>query len=127
MNEAKKKIKKSNEPDLEQIKKQLLERKYELEQDLVSMYTEKFADDQVQDPGDQALASTMESLRNSLQDTEIDEYHRIVKALEMIENGTYGICADCGQPISEKRLMLYPNATRCLSCQEQYEETRDRI
>ncbi len=39
----------------------------------------------------------------------------------MIESGTYGVCAECGQPISEKRLSVYPNTTRCLPCQEAYE------
>ncbi|MFZ5953513.1 MAG: TraR/DksA family transcriptional regulator [Candidatus Dependentiae bacterium] len=119
MAEAKKK---STQFDLSAIKKQLLERKMELEQELQTLYTEKFSDDQVQDPGDQALASTMESLRNSLQDSRIEEYHRLVNALKMIEEGTYGICVDCQNPISEKRLKLYPNATRCLSCQELFEE-----
>ncbi len=76
----------------------------------------------MQDPGDQALTSTMESLRSSLQDTRIDEFNRIVKALKMIDEGTYGICVDCELPISEKRLKLYPDATRCLACQEAFEE-----
>jgi len=108
--------------DLGTIKKELQARKIELEQDLVTSYTEKFSDDQVQDPGDQALTSTMESLRSSLQDTRIDEFNRIVKALTMIEEGVYGICADCELPISERRLKLYPDATRCLACQEAFEE-----
>jgi len=108
--------------DLGAIKKSLQARKIELEQDLIASYTEKFSDDQVQDQGDQALTSTMESLRSSLQDTRIDEFNRIVKALTMIEDGVYGICADCELPISERRLKLYPDATRCLSCQEAFEE-----
>jgi DnaK suppressor protein len=66
----------------------------------------------------------MESLRSSLQDTRIDEFNRIVKALKMIEEGIYGICADCELPISEKRLKLYPDATRCLACQEIFEENK---
>lgn len=117
MNEAKK-----IQKELSHIKKELQTRKIELEQDLVQSYSEKFSDDQVQDPGDQALTSTMESLRSSLQDTRIDEFNRIVKALKMIEDGVYGICVDCELPISEKRLKLYPDATRCLSCQEAFEE-----
>jgi DnaK suppressor protein len=108
--------------ELSHVKKELQARKIELEQDLVLSYTEKFSDDQVQDPGDQALTSTMESLRSSLQDSRIDEFNRIVKALKMIEEGSYGICADCELPISEKRLKLYPDATRCLACQEIFEE-----
>ena len=87
--------------NLEAIKKLLLDRKIILEQELTRLSQEKFSDDQVQDPGDQALSSTMESLKVSLQDTERGEYNRINQALEKIEDGTYGICSDCGQPISE--------------------------
>ena len=109
--------------ELAKIKAQLLERKFELEEELAQLSQEKFSDDQVQDPGDQALNSTMESLRSSFQDTRLAEYRRIIRALEMIEEGTYGICADCGQAIVEKRLKSFPNATRCLPCQEVFEES----
>ena len=110
--------------NLEAIKKTLLQRKQDLEQELTRLSQEKFSDDQVQDPGDQALSSTMEMLNLSLQDTERAEYKRIVQALEKIEDGTYGICVDCGNPISEKRLNSFPNASRCISCQEAFEEGR---
>lgn len=110
--------------NLESVKKTLLQRKIELEQELTQLSQEKFSDGQVQDPGDQALSSTMESLKVSLQDTEREEYNKILQALEKIADGTYGICADCGQPISEKRLNSFPNAARCLVCQEAYEENR---
>jgi len=108
--------------NLDSVKKLLLERKSALEQELTRLSQEKFSDDQVQDPGDQALSSTMESLKVSLQDTERGEYNRLIQALEKIEDGTYGICMDCGQPISERRLHSYPNAARCISCQEAFEE-----
>lgn len=108
--------------DLEKIKKALLIRKQELEEQLADLSSEQISDGQVQDLGDQALSSIMESLRSSLQNAEVDEYKRIVRALEMINEGSYGICADCKQPISEKRLNLIPNAVRCLLCQEVAEE-----
>jgi DnaK suppressor protein len=107
---------------LESIKQSLLDRKHELEERLTNLSSEQISDGQVQDLGDQALSSIMESLRASLQDAEIDEYKRIIRALEMIKNGTYGVCSDCGQMISEKRLTLFPYAVRCLACQELAEE-----
>jgi DnaK suppressor protein len=110
--------------DLNKIKKDLLARCQELEAQLKKLSTEKITDDQVQDPGDQALSSTMENLRNSIQDAEHEEYKRILQALKKIDDGTYGICIDCGGDISEKRLSLYPNAARCLACQEAFEDRR---
>lgn len=108
--------------DLQQAKTVLLERKFEHEERLAQMVKVQFSDGQVQDPGDQALTSTMESLHGSLQDAEIDEYKRINRALEKIEDGSYGVCVDCNNDISEKRLTSYPDAERCLVCQEEYED-----
>src|SRR5579872_6149863 len=104
--------------DLKVIEQGLIKRLNELETKLEQMSKERVSDDQVQDPGDQALSSTMETLRSSLQDTELAEYNRIVLALDKIKQGTYGICIDCGLEISPKRLNSYPNAARCLGCQE---------
>lgn len=112
----------STNQDLQKIKTRLIERKDELEERLRRLSTEKVSDDHVQDPGDQALTSTMEDLRSSLQDTEWQEYKRIRQALQKIEEGTYGVCIDCGGDITEKRLKSYPNAARCLACQEAFED-----
>ena len=78
---------------------------------------------QSQDDGDQAVSSTLETLRNSIQDTEYVELVMIESALQSIADGRYGICQDCEQEISEKRLKYYPNAQRCLTCQEAAEIT----
>lgn len=111
---------KNNETD--SIKKKLIERKLELESAIRRLSQERVSDDQVQDPGDQAVSSTMESLQVSLQDAEVGEYNRIMDTLAKIDAGTYGVCIDCGNAISEKRLKSYPNASRCVACQELFEE-----
>jgi len=108
--------------DLKKIEKTLLTRRREIEQQMVTRSKEQFSDGQVQDQGDQALALTMETLRTSLQDTEVEEYRRINRALEKIKDGSYGICINCSNEISEKRLNSFPDATRCLICQELFEE-----
>lgn len=40
----------------------------------------------------------------------------IKSALEKIENGTYGVCENCGKEISEERLLACPEAKTCLNC-----------
>jgi DnaK suppressor protein len=45
----------------------------------------------------------------------------IEEALDAIANGYYGICAECGKPISEKRLLLMPFALLCVPCQSEIE------
>lgn len=46
------------------------------------------------------------------------------EALQRIENGTYGYCVDCGQPISRERLEALPTATLCLADKEKREKRR---
>jgi DnaK suppressor protein len=42
----------------------------------------------------------------------------ISEALERIERSTFGICAECEEEISEKRLRALPWAKYCIHCQE---------
>lgn len=107
----------------QKIKEKLLDRQKELDELLKGLSEEKVADTaEVQDPGDQAAAASSEDILLSIQANEYEEYRMINKALKAIEDGTYGKCFDCGNPIAEKRLLLYPNATRCITCQEAAEE-----
>ena len=43
-------------------------------------------------------------------------------ALERLANGEYGICLDCGEPISEARLKARPYALFCIKCKSRHEE-----
>ncbi|MBP9764987.1 TraR/DksA C4-type zinc finger protein [Candidatus Babeliales bacterium] len=111
----------STKSELIKVKQELLQRKLELEQAMQTLSSEQMVDGQTQDDGDQVVSITMEALRNSLQGTQYQEYTNIVAALEAIDKGTYGICQECGQKISENRLKYNPNARRCISCQEKAE------
>lgn len=44
------------------------------------------------------------------------EISRIGKALERLDEDEYGICAECGEDVSEKRLEIDPAATHCIKC-----------
>ena len=46
----------------------------------------------------------------------------VQEALKRIEEGTYGKCVDCGQPIPEKRLEAIPWAARDVKCESQLEQ-----
>ena len=46
------------------------------------------------------------------------------RALEMIKEGTYGICQDCNKPIQKKRLELVPTAKLCIACKQKEEQKR---
>jgi DnaK suppressor protein len=42
-------------------------------------------------------------------------------ALLRIEDGSYGVCESCGEPIGKMRVMAFPRATLCLSCKQREE------
>src|SRR5689334_17403799 len=46
----------------------------------------------------------------------------IQAALGRIEDGTYGDCEVCGEPIHPARLEALPTARRCVRCQEEAEQ-----
>jgi RNA polymerase-binding protein DksA len=52
------------------------------------------------------------------------EITQIARALEQIRSGTYGVCADCGEPIPMARLEAYPFADRCIRCATALEARR---
>lgn len=47
-------------------------------------------------------------------------------AITRLENGTYGICANCGKEINPKRLERLPYATLCIDCQSAQEARSTR-
>ena len=65
--------------------------------------------------------SRMDALQNQAmaKETERRRQHElslIDSALQRLEDGIYGDCVDCGEPIAEKRLALDPSALLCIDC-----------
>lgn len=52
--------------------------------------------------------------------------HEIDSALARIDDGVYGLCVDCEEPIDPRRLEAYPAALRCARCQQLFEAQRNR-
>jgi RNA polymerase-binding transcription factor DksA len=46
---------------------------------------------------------------------------KINKALVKIDDGTFGVCEECGEEISVKRLEARPETTLCIKCKEDQE------
>ncbi|MEM6636081.1 MAG: TraR/DksA family transcriptional regulator [Pseudomonadota bacterium] len=44
------------------------------------------------------------------------QLNRIAAALQRIEEGEFGYCADCGDEIGEARLAIDPTTPKCLDC-----------
>ncbi len=52
---------------------------------------------------------------------EREKLAQIDRALARIEDGTYGVCESCGNPIGKMRVMAFPRATLCLTCKQREE------
>ena len=52
--------------------------------------------------------------------------HDIESALARIDDGGYGLCVDCEEPIDLRRLQAQPAALRCATCQQLFEKQRSR-
>jgi DnaK suppressor protein len=79
---------------------------------------EETTEESTQDIADKAVSSYTREFLYSLSDTDRNTLLRIDQALERIEEGTYGLCRNCSQPMIEKRLNAVPWALLCVDCQE---------
>jgi DnaK suppressor protein len=70
------------------------------------------------DDGDMSQQSEQEWLFLSQNRANAKELRLIESALRRIKDGSYGVCAHCGQPISPRRLQAVPWAEYCVDCQD---------
>ena len=71
---------------------------------------------------DQASSYTDKSVEMKAINRQIKLISKINQALTRIKNGTYGFCAETGEPIGLKRLMARPVAELCIAAQEKHEK-----
>jgi DnaK suppressor protein len=71
--------------------------------------------------GDTATVTYDRELDYTLEENEERVLSEIDAALKRIEDGTYGICTNCGKQIPEERLEARPWATLCIDCQRERE------
>lgn len=62
----------------------------------------------------------------TLKNNELNLIKKIDKALENIEDGSYGVCMCCGTPIIEERLEFLPYAIYCVKCQGEVYDSEAR-
>jgi len=65
-------------------------------------------------------------LRSNLLDEATNELQAVEAALARIEDGTYGICANCGKEISAERFEVVPEAVVCAKCAREMTEGETR-
>jgi DnaK suppressor protein len=110
--------------DLDVMRKRLEEKQAEIQQHIAALTGSPTpledaisASDGVVEPEEEAVDLQETDVEQALLDNERTLLAEVQQALARIENGTYGICSNCGQPIPEKRLEAIPWATLCLVCE----------
>jgi RNA polymerase-binding protein DksA len=71
--------------------------------------------------GETATATLDREIDYSLEENSEQVLKAIEGALERIQDGTFGTCQTCGDPISEERLEAIPYATQCIDCRRKGE------
>ena len=74
------------------------------------------------DMNDRATIESEVNLELRIRDRERRLILKMREAIQRIDEGTFGICDECGEPISVQRLMARPMTTFCIECKKQEEK-----
>jgi len=72
-------------------------------------------------PLDRATVRLLNDLTREAAGQRTKEAQVLRQALARIEDGSYGDCEECGQPIGASRLLARPEARLCIACQTRAE------
>ena len=75
----------------------------------------------VTDHKDEAARLLIEEVDVADEERERVEIAQVQRALQRLDEGRYGDCASCGDPIPLPRLLAQPAAERCVACQAAFE------
>lgn len=105
---------------LEDRKREILE---EAERALGTLNTK--AEEACADPSDRASIESDRAFLLRMRDRERKLLSKIDEAFARIEDGSYGLCEECGDQIGMERLKARPVTTLCISCKSA-QEARER-
>ncbi len=103
--------------DAVDIRKKLLAMQAELQQRLERTQSEERHE---VEEGDDTTAQLWQAseVRDGLNDEAVAELGDISRALARVDDGDYGICTNCNEPIDPRRLEVLPYAELCVACAE---------
>ena len=115
--------------DTELFRKRLLEERKRVQEAIDYLHEENpgSIQDETQDstadnhPGDMATVTFDRELDYTLEENEGRLLQAIDAALTRMDDGSYGACVSCGQPIGAERLEALPWTTQCIDCKRKEE------
>ena len=109
--------------DLKRFREILIEKKEEILKNAKKTLSDDMTldTDDLADEMDLASSEYLQSFTFRLRGREKTFLRKIDHALLKIEEGTFGICEECEEPIHAKRLEARPETTLCIRCKEDQE------
>lgn len=98
---------------------------FDVHRDMLTAQRRRLSDDPAEDGGgeaslgdaaDLADGSIRHAYRVSSRADRAERLAAVDAALAALDNGTYGVCRHCGQPIPRERLDIRPQTVACVSC-----------
>ena len=77
----------------------------------------------VHDRGEESTADLLIDVELAALDQHVRELRAIEASQQQMQQGSYGVCDNCGEVIPFARLVSSPTATRCVACQERTDKT----
>ncbi|ABW67308.1 RNA polymerase-binding protein DksA [Desulfosudis oleivorans] len=109
--------------DVDYFKELLTKRLNELLEQADGTVSDMTSDEETfPDPTDRASHESERNFTLRIRDREHKLIKKIKKALERIENGTFGVCESCEEEIGVERLKARPVTTQCIKCKTKEEE-----
>ena len=87
-----------------------------------SVFPEFLVRDDLKDEADIAEGIIQNELKLNITGLQRKRMLALEEALARLKNGNYGICQNCDEPISEKRLRFMPESMLCIDCQTKLEK-----
>jgi len=113
---------------LRQFREQLEEMKGEIISDVEQTLSDMTSQTgNIPDPNDRATIESDREFELRLRGRERKLLNKIEMAIARIDNGSYGICASCEEPIDIKRLQARPVATHCIDCKLEQERREKNL
>jgi len=114
---------KLSEEERQQFKQELLDQKNSLMKEAEKTVDEGLGviSEELADTIDRSSVETGRNFTLRLRERERYLLKKIDAALGRLEDGSFGVCEECGDDISLNRLSARPMATLCIKCKEEQE------
>lgn len=108
---------------VEEFKKRLLKMRSEILSKAKRLKEDSYnlGTDGIQDMADAASNTYNADILMAISDNDLSVLKDVDNALDKISHGTYGICEECEEKVSEKRLEVNPAARYCINCKRAME------